>query len=167
MARGKKTPTAIKKLQGSGNVTRDGGKADLTIKPLEKIPPPPSYFGPVAVREWNELLPMLKAAKVLEAVDLPQLRMYCHAIQMAEDAADQLKNGYTDQITNKGGHTYDVPSPMLKVLNDANQVIIKVASKFGFDPVARMKVVATGKEKQAKDPFEEALDGNVKMKVAK
>ncbi len=165
MAKGKKTPTAIKKLQGSLNVTRDKAQ-EVAFKPVDGIPSPPSYFGDIARREWFDLLPQLKAAKVLERVDLPQLRLYCYSIQVAEEAAEKLKDGLTDTITNKGGHSYEVPSPYLKAMNDAIGVVTRIASKFGFDPVARMKVAAPKKPEEAKHPFEAAVDG-VPMKAVK
>lgn len=162
MAKGKRTPKSIKKLQGSLNATRDRGQ-EVSFKPVDGIPAPPEYFGDIARREWFDLLPQLKAAGTLERVDLPQLRLYCYSIQVAEMSAEKLKDGYTQTITNKGGHSYDVPAPELKTMNDAIGVVTRIASKFGFDPVARMKVAAPKKEEEKKNPFEAALDGTLKV----
>jgi len=166
MAKGRRTPKAIKKLQGSVNATRDRG-VEVAFAPVDGIPKPPNYFGEIARREWFDLLPQLKTAGTLERVDLPQLRLYCYSIQVAEECAQKLADdGYTETLTNKGGFSYEVPSPALKTMNDAIGVVTRVASKFGFDPVARLKVAAPKKQEEAKHPFEAAVDG-VPMKAVK
>lgn len=163
MAKGKRTPTKIKKLQGSVNVTRDL-KDEVSFKPIDGIPEPPSYFGEIARREWYDLLPQLKETGVLEHVDLPQLRLYCYNIQVAELSAEELKGGLKSIITNKGGYSYEVEHPAVKTMNNAIAIINRIASKFGFDPVARTKVAAPKKEPEKDDPFVSALGG---MRVAK
>ncbi|HQQ81926.1 MAG TPA: phage terminase small subunit P27 family [Cyclobacteriaceae bacterium] len=154
--KGKRTPTKIKQLQSSVNVTRDLKDEVSFSVPVQF--PAPSYFGPVGRREWNLITAELAAVGLIETVDLAQLRLYCHNIQIAEDCAEQIKKeGMTTTTTNKGGYSYEVEHPAVNTMYKAIQVVTRIAGKFGFDPASRTKVAAPKKKEEVKDPFEEAV----------
>jgi P27 family predicted phage terminase small subunit len=135
---------------------------EVSFTPVDGVPDPPDYFGSIAKREWYALIPEIQKANSLEQVDLPQLRLYCHYIGIAEEASIILKKeGYTTTTTNKGGHSYEVQHPMLKALNEATEKVIRIAGRFGFDPASRSKVGVP--PKQDADPFQELhKEGKVK-----
>jgi P27 family predicted phage terminase small subunit len=165
------TPTSAKKLKGSLNVTKEakkkGGGEEVSFRVVNNIPAPPRYFGEIAIREWNDLLPSLKTAGTLENVDLPQLRMYCFNIQIVEECSQILADkGYAVTITNKGGHSYETESPAVATMNKALAVVNRIAAKFGFDPASRTKVAVPAKQKD-EDPFESAIKNSSPLKIAK
>lgn len=151
----RKTPTKIKKLQGTLNVTR-ANPDEVEFKTLDGIPNPPDDITGKARDQWFVSCEQLLAVGLLREVDLPQLIMYCRNFQIQEECAAKIAvEGLTTIITNKGGGSYAVPSPYFKMMNEAGAVISRIAARFGFDPVSSSNVSAPKQHKE-KDPMSEA-----------
>jgi len=157
----RKKPTKQKITEGTFRADR-AVENEVSFTPVDGVPDPPDYFGSIAKREWYKLIPEIQKANTLEQVDLPQLVLYCWYIQLITEQSKIIKKeGTTVKITNKGGHSYEVQHPALRTLNEAAEKVIRIASRFGFDPASRTKVGAPVKQDQ--DPFKELIsEGKVK-----
>ncbi|CAN5317742.1 hypothetical protein BH10BAC4_BH10BAC4_25200 [soil metagenome] len=151
-----------KKLKGTFQKCRATKSSAHLYQPLTEIPEPPDYFGEVARLEWNTLFTEMIPLGVLEVVDLPQLRSYCFYVELIEQCARTVSESktYTVVITNKGGHSYSVPHPCVQMINSATLIVSRIASKFGLNPHARLKVLFQKPDAVENDPFLMAINRN-------
>lgn len=147
--RGRRTPTKIKALQGSKNVTRDL-KNEVSFTAVKGLPAPPEHFGEIAKKLWIHLVDQLQQANILETTDLGMLGIYCNALETVE-----IK-----------GETRNTDAKSFRMWRDAAILAKDIGGRFGFDPASRTKVASGKKKEEAKHPFETAVDGP-KLKVAR
>lgn len=155
-----KKPTKLKKLQGTFRKDRAIAN-EVEFTPLNTLPRAPRGLNEVARHEWNMLIVELDNAGILNKTDLSQLEQYCYYFGMYRKCQEELGDDLTSTITNKGGFSYEVVNPLIKVMNDATAITNRIAAKFGFDPASRTRVAAP-KKKEEEDP----LAGAVKMKAS-
>ncbi len=146
--RGKRTPTAIKKVKGTFQECRS---------PKNEMQPPKAsnelavgLINDYANDEWLKVTRILSNLGMLVETDTSVLLAYCNEIGTYFQCCDILK---------KGGFTFATPNgfeqqrPEVLIGNKALQNAIKLSDKFGFNPAARTKIEAPAK--QDKDPFDE------------
>jgi P27 family predicted phage terminase small subunit len=135
-----KKPSQNKKLEGTFRKDRVA-KNEMQPAASPTMPRPPQHFNATAKKIWYEVTEELSRLKMLINVDLPLLGVYCFNAALVEEAQKNLEeHGYLSTITNKGGHSYEIPSPWVKIHNDAIEKVIKSSSLFGFNPSARTKI---------------------------
>ena len=149
MARGKRTPTVIKKIKGTFQECRS---------PKNEMQPPEVKAEEVNVGlinnyandEWLKVTRILTNLGMLAETDTSVLLAYCNEIGTYFQCCDILK---------KGGFTFSTPNgfeqqrPEVLIGNKALQNAIKLSDKFGFNPAARTKIEAPSKKDN--DPFDE------------
>lgn len=135
MARGKKTPTAIKKLSGTF-------RADESLE-NEMLPESVTDLGTVVLVNkfadgiWIKLTRNLSAIGMLNEIDQELLMSYCNEMGLYFDCMDKVKKeGYITMSPANG----EIISNYLKIGNTALNNAIKLSDKFGFNPAARTKI---------------------------
>ena len=97
----------------------------------------PPVLGPLAREEWDRLTAELLSKGVLSRVDRGPLTAYCiaygqmmEAVEMVEKHGAMVKspNGFPQQ------------SPYLSHLNKQIEIMIRIASEFGFTPASRSRI---------------------------
>ncbi|GAB4040865.1 P27 family phage terminase small subunit [Spirosoma jeollabukense] len=79
--------------------------------------------------------------------DLYSLGLYCMHLQIAEEAAEELKKGVVRECRDEDGKIYYAETPpLLKIYNEASTQAMKWASQFGFTPVSRKNIPAVKKK---------------------
>jgi P27 family predicted phage terminase small subunit len=135
-----KKPTQLKKLEGTFRKDRVA-KNEMQPSASATMPAPPKHFNEIAKKIWYEVTDELSKLKMLHPVDMPTLRAYCFTAAIVEEAEEHLKEeGMVSTITNQGGYSYEVPSPWVKIHNDAIEKLVKISHLFGFNPSARTKI---------------------------
>lgn len=90
---------------------------------------------------FREVCEQLINLKLLESVNLPELLIYSSQFDIYLRAIEELKDVLIEDVYGKDGEvTRRVPSPYIKIANDAYRVINSIGSKYGFSPVDRMKL---------------------------
>jgi P27 family predicted phage terminase small subunit len=102
----------------------------------------PPELSPTARQEWDRLAPELAAAGRLTPFDRGPLAAYCTAYALWVEAVDALQR-YGAMIKSPTG--YPVQSPYLATANRQVDVMIRIASEFGFTPASRSRLPTPSK----------------------
>jgi len=151
------------KTKGSNEMTAsqpvgpDGPKPDQpTPAPIIECPP---ELGPLARQEWDRVVGHLAATGVLSHFDRGPLAIYCAAYCHWIEATEAIQK-YGTMMKSPSG--YPVQSPYVAIANRQAEIMMRIASEFGFTPASRGRLwmVANGVSKLL--DLEEFDNGNAK-----
>jgi P27 family predicted phage terminase small subunit len=158
MAGRRPKPTKQKKLSGNP------GRRPLPPEPkLEAgIPTCPDWLSQEGKEEWRRLIPQLKKARMLVAIDRAALAACCQAWAEFEIATKTLdKEGrIIDEPIVRGGEqigTIKKAHPAKKQQADALSRLKSLLIEFGLTPASRSKAAAGGEPENRDDPLQEFL----------
>jgi P27 family predicted phage terminase small subunit len=127
-------PTRLKVLTGNP------GKRPLNEnepRPEIAIPECPVELGPLAKREWDRLVGDLAKLNLLTNFDRAALAAYCGAYALWAEAMEAIQK-YGTMIKSPSG--YPVQSPYLAIANRQAEIMMRIASEFGFTPASRSRI---------------------------
>lgn len=127
-------PTRLKVL--TGNPGRRPLNADEP-RPEPTIPDCPPELGPVARREWDRLAAELASLKILTALDRAALAAYCNAYGLWAEAIEAIQK-YGTMVKSPTG--YPIQSPYVSIANRQAEIMMRIASEFGFTPASRSRI---------------------------
>ena len=130
------TPTRLKQLTGNP------GKRPLNEDepmPEPAVPECPSELGPLAQREWNRLVGELAPLRMLTNLDRAALAAYCGSYALWAEATEAIQK-YGVMIKAPSG--FPVQSPYLAIANRQTEIMMRIASEFGFTPASRSRIRA-------------------------
>src|SRR5947207_267150 len=138
--RGRKAkPTRLKILTGNP------GKRQLNNdepRPDANIPECPPELGPVAQREWHRLAGELTSLRLLTNLDRAALAAYCGAYALWAEATEAIQK-YGAMIKSPTG--FPIQSPYLAIANRQAEIMMRIASEFGFTPASRSRIATPAK----------------------
>ena len=142
MMRGRKpTPTALKLV--CGNPGRR--PIEKTVQPAVEPPPCPDHLTADAKAEWRRTLPELLKLRLISAIDMAALAMYCqsyarwvHAERKMAELEAQAEAGYVIESPNG----FPVQSPWLAIANAAMEKCKSFMVEFGMSPSSRARIGA-------------------------
>jgi P27 family predicted phage terminase small subunit len=133
--RGRKpTPTRLKALTGNP------GKRPLNANeplPQPQIPDCPAELGPLARKEWDRLVTQLGPLRLLTQLDRAALATYCGAYGLWAEATEAIQK-YGVMIKSPQG--FPIQSPYLSIANRQAEIMMRIASEFGFTPASRSRI---------------------------
>lgn len=136
MGKGRKpTPKQILQLRGS----RIRGPHSRGIDAPPGIPPAPAWLSDLARAEWERIVPMLEASKVMSPRHQQTLAAYCDSFADMVQADAELKANGTTLMDDKG-RVSNHPAWLRK--RDARNQMLKFASEFGLTASALARVSA-------------------------
>ena len=135
--RGRKPkPTHLKAITGNP------GKRPLnTAEPLPplEIPACPQELNARAKAEWNRLAELLGDLHLLTPLDRAALAAYCAAYARWAEAQEHVET-YGALVKSPTG--FPMQSPWLTIANRQGELMLGIASEFGFTPASRARIVA-------------------------
>jgi P27 family predicted phage terminase small subunit len=133
--RGRKPkPTQVKALTGNP------GKRPLNLdepRPVAAIPDCPPELSPAAQREWARLVGELDQLRMLTNLDRAGLAAYCGAYALWAEATEALQK-YGVMVKSPTG--FPIQSPYLSIANRQAEIMMRIASEFGFTPASRGRI---------------------------
>src|ERR1044071_6224765 len=135
-------PTRLKVLTGNP------GKRQLNAdEPMPEIAIPecPMELGPVARKEWDRMAPQLAALRMLTHLDRAALAAYCGAYGMWADATENIQK-YGTMVKSPTG--YPVQSPYVSIANRQAEIMMRIASEFGFTPASRSRISTPARDER-------------------
>jgi P27 family predicted phage terminase small subunit len=127
-------PTRLKYLTGNP------GKRPLNEhepKPEIVMPDCPVELGPVAHREWDRMAAELASLRILTQLDRAALAAYCGAYAMWAEATEAIQK-FGTMVKSPTG--YPVQSPYVSIANRQAEIMMRIASEFGFTPASRSRI---------------------------
>ena len=109
---------------------------EAPIKPNRILECPPE-LGRAARQEWDRIVGELTAKGVLSSADRGPLASYCTAFALAMEASAMVQK-HGAMIKSPNG--FPVQSPYLSHLNKQVEIMMRIASEFGFTPASRSRI---------------------------
>jgi P27 family predicted phage terminase small subunit len=134
-------PTRLKYLTGNP------GKRPLNAnepKPEIAMPECPLELGPVARREWDRMAAELTSLRILTQLDRAALAAYCGAYAMWAEATEAIQK-FGTMVKSPSG--YPVQSPYVSIANRQAEIMMRIASEFGFTPASRSRISTPAPDK--------------------
>ena len=131
-------PTRMKLLTGNP------GKRPLNAnepQPKPEIPECPPQLGPVAREEWDRLTTHLASLRMITALDRTALATYCSAYGLWAEAIEAVQK-YGTMVKSPTG--YPIQSPYVSIANRQAEIMMRIASEFGFTPASRSRISMPG-----------------------
>lgn len=139
--RGRKPkPTRLKYLTGNP------GKRPLNEdepRPEPAVPDCPPELNAAAQREWQRLVGELAKLRVLTNLDRAALAAYCGAYALWAESTEAIGK-YGVMVKSPTG--FPIQSPYLSIANRQTEIMMRIASEFGFTPASRGRISVTQNE---------------------
>jgi P27 family predicted phage terminase small subunit len=132
-------PTRLKML------TDNPGKRPLNDdepRPEANIPECPPELSPLARQEWDRLVGELSSLRMMTNLDRAALAAYCAAYALWAEAIEAIQK-YGAMIKWPTG--FPIQSPYLAIANRQAEIMMRIASEFGFTPAGRSRIAAPAK----------------------
>ncbi len=142
-------PTRLKILTGNP------GKRPLNAdepRPEVAVPECPVELGAIARGEWDRMVAQLAPLRILTQLDRAALASYCGAYAMWAEATEAIQK-YGAMVKSPSG--YPVQSPYVAIANRQTEIMMRIASEFGFTPASRSRISAPS---QAEPTLFDALE---------
>lgn len=140
------TPTRIKLIQGNPGKRKLN---DREPEPPAGAPECPEYLDAVARGEWDRLVKILLAMRVLTEADYIALGNLCQSYSTMIDAQRKLSKA---GILYKSQSGYIQQSPLLGIVNSQMTLINALVREFGLTPSSRTRV-STVEEPRRRNKF--------------
>jgi P27 family predicted phage terminase small subunit len=127
-------PTRLKFLTGNP------GKRPMNEhepRPEPAIPECPPELSPLARREWDRLVSELCALRMLTKLDRGALASYCGAYALWAEATEAIQKF---GVMIKSPQGFPIQSPYLSIANRQAEIMMRIASEFGFTPASRGRI---------------------------
>ncbi len=129
-------PTVLKRQEGNPGHRRLN---DREPQPTKSTPTMPAHLDEDARREWRRLVRILKRMRVLSEADGIALGTLCQAQSTLAKAQMQLTR---TGLVVKTPNGFIQQSPLLKVVNQQSEIVIRHLREFGLTPASRSRLTA-------------------------
>jgi P27 family predicted phage terminase small subunit len=149
-------PAGLKPMTSSQQVVTQAAKETRPVRILEC----PPELGPIARQEWDRIVGELTILGVLSSFDRGPLAAYCTAYALWIEAMEMVQK-HGAMIKAPSG--YPTQSPYLSTLNRQAEIMLRIASEFGFTPASRSRIFSYSKSNSLLlDAEKESNDGLTK-----
>ena len=97
----------------------------------------------VARREWDRLAGELGKLKLLTALDRAALAAYCGAYALWAEATEAIQK-FGTMVKSPSG--FPIQSPYVSIANRQAEIMMRIASEFGFTPASRSRISTPGEQ---------------------
>ena len=148
-----KKPTKVKELQGTLRKCRVE-ENEMQVSQVVEMPIAPSFLNEFGANEWELVTNELARIKMLHLTDLSILAAYCNEMGTYHAIAKELGGNYTERTYDKDGKLRASKiAPKYKVMQNALQNAIKIATQFGFTPSSRASLSMPEQDEERTDDF--------------
>ena len=137
----RRKPTNLKML--SNKKFHGQGRENEPTPEIEE-PNCPDHLTGEAVKEWNEIIPILKKNGLITKMDKAMLAAYCQAYGSWVDISKLLK---TENLIHKTSAGNTTVNPLIWLRDKALGHMLKTAIHFGLSPSSRSDVKTNIKDK--------------------
>jgi P27 family predicted phage terminase small subunit len=106
-------------------------------RPAAIAPECPPELGPLARAEWDRLAGELGTLQLLTTFDRAALAAYYGAYALWAEATEAIQK-YGTMVKSPSG--YPIQSPYVSIANRQAEIMMRIASEFGFTPASRSRI---------------------------
>ncbi|MGZ5853207.1 MAG: phage terminase small subunit P27 family [Xanthobacteraceae bacterium] len=106
-------------------------------QPEPATPDCPVELSSVAQQEWKRLIGELASLRVVTQLDRAALAAYCNAYSMWLEGVEAIQK-YGTMVKSPTG--FPVQSPYVSIVNRQAEIMMRIASEFGFTPASRSRI---------------------------
>lgn len=157
MPRGRKPkPGALKELQGNPGKKRKA-KVAAAAEPVLSADAiaPPLDLKPAERRVWDQLVPLLRERKFVQATDLLTFTRYCKFFSLFADISPKVNAKNMVKVTKSDFVTMERLNKWFLALLQLDKRLCEHEANFGLNPVARQTFLARQAAAPARLPFDE------------
>jgi P27 family predicted phage terminase small subunit len=138
------TPTYLKLLRGNPGKRRLNQNEPQPRIPA-KAPPPPVFLSDIAKKEWRRVSGELFNLRLLTAIDVAALAVYCESFARWRTATEVLaamaaRDDQTHGLLIKTKAGDAAVNPLIWIANSAARDMVRYAGEFGMSPAARSRI---------------------------
>jgi P27 family predicted phage terminase small subunit len=140
-------PVHLKLLRG--NPGKRALKQEVQPETLEQLPEPPDFLHDDAKAEWRRLIGEMVRLKLVTPLDTMLFSVYCQSFADWKAAVEAFNRmGAKDPvmagllIKDRDGEART--NPLVRIVRNAGEHMVRAASEFGLTPVARARVASAG-----------------------
>jgi P27 family predicted phage terminase small subunit len=137
-------PPHLRLLRGDARPSRAKPPIEATIAP--ELPPPPAFLTGYALEQWHAVAPELYRLQLLTVLDVQPLAAWAVAAGRWRSASEALAQLPESERLVVG----DRPQPLLKVISDSADRMMKLGAMFGLTPASRARLAGHGKKPPGK-----------------
>ena len=127
---------------------------EMQTAAVVSMPSAPSFLNKQGADEWHLVTNELANIKMLHLTDLSILAAYCNEIGIYREIAQELQGNFTEQTVDKDGRLRSSKiAPKYKVMQNALQNAMKIATQFGFTPSSRASLSMPNQDEESTDDF--------------
>ena len=130
-------PEGLKAITSSQHETTQANET----RPVRILECPPE-LGPIARQEWDRIVGELTILGVLSSFDRGPLAAYCIAYALWIEAIEMVQKHGAMIKSPKG---FPIQSPYLSTVNRQAEIMLRIASEFGFTPASRSRIFSYSK----------------------
>lgn len=151
------TPTKLKLLKGNPGKRAVNAQEPVATKVTHDLPAPKDL--PAVARDlWVELMPQLRAMRVLTQADVIALRVLCEVYAEYRAARTVVeRDGMTHVSIAESGFEMIMKRPEVGIAADAQRRLLRLMQEFGLTPSARSAIKVP--EAPPADPLSDFLRG--------
>ena len=135
-------------------LTGNPGKRPLNEhepRPEPVTPDCPPQLGQIAREEWDRLIGELAVLRMVTALDRSALAAYCNAYGLWAEAIEAIQK-YGTMVKSPTG--YPIQSPYVSIANRQAEIMMRIASEFGFTPASRSRISAPSDRQEQASLFD-------------
>lgn len=146
MSRGRKPiSNALKSLRGTDQKIRL--RNEEKVETLTKVSVPAVLKSKRAKKIFRDKAKQLIERRILSVNDIEQLTIYSYSLDTVFECMENLEEGKFKALKDDKGRIYKfVENPYLPLYRQMVDIVNKIGSDFGFNPVSRSKVKASEPE---------------------
>ena len=98
---------------------------------------------------FNATANILITNRMLAPQDIDKLIIYANAMALVKTCSKEIKGKiFTETHDKEGNINGYTQNPHIKLFKEMSEIVDKIGSEFGFDPLSRMKIKSTPEEKE-------------------
>ena len=142
-------PAHLKLIRG--NPGRRPVRPEPEPQIAEQLPEPPDFLSEDAKGEWRRIIEEMVRLRLVTSVDTTLFAVYCESVAHWKAAVEALGRMAAQDpvmhgllIKDRDGEARQ--NPLVRVVRNAGETMLRYAAEFGLTPVARARIASAGFE---------------------
>jgi P27 family predicted phage terminase small subunit len=125
-----------------GNPSRRPVRPEVEPQSPEQLPAPPEFLSEDAKAEWHRLIGEMVRLRLVTGVDTMLFAVYCQSSADWKTSVEVFNR--TRALLIKDRDNEPRTNPLVRIVRNAGEHMLRCAGEFGLTPTARARIAASG-----------------------